>query len=223
MQFKIKICGLTSVEDAVAAVDAGADALGLNFYRGSKRHVTSEVARQIIDAIGDRAEMIGLFVNETAAAISTTCRDTSLSVVQLHGEHWPDVGKLLVEFGTSPVAIIRAQNFGVRGMDDIYASMFDSQGQAVDAMLVDAAMAGQYGGTGQTIDWSQLVNYEERIGKMPLILAGGLTPNNVSEAIRVVRPHAVDVASGVESAPGKKDMAKMRDFVAAARDAFAAL
>jgi phosphoribosylanthranilate isomerase len=92
-----------------------------------------------------------------------------------------------------------------------------------DAILVDAAAAGQFGGTGNTVDWKSLSGYDAWLNGIPLILAGGLTPDNVAEAIRIVRPHAVDVASGVESAPGKKDPAKMRDFVAAARAAFAAL
>jgi phosphoribosylanthranilate isomerase len=223
VQFKIKICGVKSVADAVAAADAGADAIGLNFYPGSKRFIEPQLARQIVDAVGDRAEMIGLFVNEQASTICETCRAATLQIVQLHGDDSPKFGKLLIEFGTSPVAIIRAHNFGARAMEGVYASMFDATGQAADAVLVDATVSGQFGGTGHTIDWSQLVNYQNSIGKMPLILAGGLTPENVAEAIRTVRPHAVDVASGVESAPGKKDPAKMRDFVAAAREAFAAL
>lgn len=223
MQFKIKICGVKSVADAVAAADAGADAIGLNFYPGSRRFIEPQLARQIVDAVGDRAEMIGLFVNEQASTICETCHAATLQIVQLHGDDSPEFGKLLIEFGTSPVEIIRAHNFGPRAMKGIYASMFDATGQAADAVLVDATVSGQFGGTGHTIDWSQLVNYQDSIGKMPLILAGGLTPENVAEAIRTVRPHAVDVASGVESAPGKKDPVKMRDFVAAAREAFAAL
>lgn len=209
--------------DAVAAADAGADAIGLNFYPGSKRFIEPQLARQIVDAVGHRADIIGLFVNEQASTICETCRRATLQIVQLHGDDSPEFGKLMIEFGTSTVEIIRAHNFGPRGMEGVYASMFDATGQAADAVLVDATVSGQFGGTGHTIDWSQLVNYQNSIGKMPLILAGGLTPENVAEAIRTVRPHAVDVASGVESAPGKKDPLKMRDFVAAAREAFAAL
>ena len=223
MQFKIKVCGVTSVDDALLASDAGADAVGLNFYSGSKRCIHADAAREIVDAVGERAAMIGLFVNEQVSLIGRTCRTATLQIVQLHGEKSYDVGKLLIEFGQTPVQIIRAHNFGPRGVEGVYEGMFDASGQAADAVLVDATVTGQFGGTGHTIDWSQLVNYEESIGKMPLILAGGLTPENVAEAIRIVRPQAVDVASGVESAPGKKDSAKMRDFVAAAREAFAAL
>jgi phosphoribosylanthranilate isomerase len=223
VQFKIKICGVRSVADAVAAADAGADAIGLNFYPHSKRFIEPALARQIVDAVGERAEMIGLFVNERAPTIGETCRTASLQIVQLHGDESPEFGALTREFRESPFQIIRAHNFGPRGMAGVYATMFDASGQAADAVLVDASVTGQFGGTGHTVDWSQLVTFEESIGKMPLILAGGLTPENVSEAIRIVRPHAVDVASGVESAPGKKDMAKMRDFVAAAREAFETL
>lgn len=223
MQFKIKVCGVKNVDDALLAVDAGADAIGLNFYSGSKRCIHADKAREIVDAIGERAAMIGLFVNEQVSLIGRTCRTASLQIVQLHGEKSFDIGKLLIEFAQTPVQIIRAHSFGPRGLEAVYESMFDATGQAADAVLVDATVSGQYGGTGHTVDWSQLINFEEAIGKMPLILAGGLTPENVAEAIRIVRPQAVDVASGVESAPGKKDPAKMRDFVAAAREAFTGL
>jgi phosphoribosylanthranilate isomerase len=198
--FKIKICGVTNVGDALAAVDAGADAIGLNFYHGSKRCVDVDVARRVVDAIGNRAACVGVFVNASAGEIQAICHQARLHVVQLHGNESPELIKTL---GT--------------GYDIIRA------GFAPAAILVDAAAAGQFGGTGHTVDWRQLENCQTWLKNVPLILAGGLTPANVAEAIRIVRPQAVDVASGVESAPGKKDTAKMRDFVAAARAAFAAL
>jgi phosphoribosylanthranilate isomerase len=224
--FRIKICGITNVADALAAADAGADAIGLNFYRGSKRFINSDVAAEIAAAIKERAEPVGVFVNESVQAICETCRGASLATVQLHGEIRPERVKLLLGFrelgdNFPDVSIIRAHGFGGGGMEAVYKDMFDESGDDADAVLVDATVPGMYGGTGQSIDWNRLANYEDSIGRMPLILAGGLTPDNVAEAIRIVRPHGVDVASGVESAPGKKDHVKIRDFVAAAREAFA--
>ncbi len=220
--FRIKICGITNVNDALAAVEAGADAIGLNFYEGSKRFVNTETARQIVAAVGERAEPVGVFVNASAECISEVCDGTALRVIQLHGERLDSV-ELISGIRDPSITIIHAHSFGPRGMEAVYEDMFDASGSAADAVLVDAAAPGMYGGTGRTIDWNRLVNYEASIGRIPLILAGGLTPENVAEAIRTVQPHGVDVASGVESSPGKKDAAKVRDFVAAARAAFAAL
>jgi phosphoribosylanthranilate isomerase len=219
-KFRIKICGITNVEDATAAVDAGADAIGLNFYGGSKRFIEPRAARRIVDAAGREAEMVGVFVNEPASTICEIANNATLRTIQLHGEKWPNLTHLLVGFGVDSVSIIRAHSFGPRGLDAVYESIFFPCGMAADSILVDASVAGMHGGTGQTINWNALVNYEQAIGKVPLILAGGLTPDNVAEAIRIVQPHAVDVASGVESAPGKKDPHKVRDFIAAAKAAF---
>jgi phosphoribosylanthranilate isomerase len=218
--FRIKICGVTNVDDAREAVAAGADALGLNFYRSSKRFVSTEMARQIVDEIGARTQPVGVFVNASVAEICDVCRASAISFVQLYGEKRPDRSKIVFGLRDSMVSVIRAHSFGVGGMDAVYKDMFDANGTPADAVLIDAAVSGMYGGTGQTIDWTRLVNFQDSIGRMPLILAGGLTPDNVAEAIRIVRPYAVDVASGVESSPGKKDAAKVRDFVAAAREAF---
>jgi phosphoribosylanthranilate isomerase len=166
-----------------------------------------------------------VFVNESVEAVCHTCHAANLTTIQLHGEKRPDFVKLLTGLhdlgvNTPNLFIIRAHRFGERGLDALYADIFDIRGDAADAVLVDAAVPGMHGGTGQTIDWHRLVNYQESIGRIPLILAGGLTPENVAEAIGVVRPYGVDVASGVESSPGKKDHSRVRDFVAAAREAF---
>jgi phosphoribosylanthranilate isomerase len=220
MDFRVKICGITNLDDALWAVDAGADAIGLNFYPRSKRFVTPEVASQIVTDVGDQAAAVGVFVNETAESICQICNSTAIGIIQLHGDQWPDSTKLMLGFGFDRVTIIRAIGFGPRGMSAVYKGMLDPGGLAADAVLVDASVSGLYGGTGQTIEWNRVANYEDSIGNVPLILAGGLTPDNVADAIRIVRPHAVDVASGVESSPGKKDASKMREFVAAARAAF---
>jgi phosphoribosylanthranilate isomerase len=222
MVFKVKICGVTNEGDALAAVDAGADAIGLNFFRGSKRCVSSIQAGRIVDAVGSRADKIGVFVDASADEIGSTCEEANLHWVQLHGNEPPE---LLRSLGDR-FDVIRARRLDDRGpqavSDDIIACL-NAAGHAPHAVLLDAAMAGQFGGTGHTLDWRLLANHQNWMRGVPLILAGGLTPANVAEAIRVVHPHAVDVASGVESAPGKKDAMKMRDFVSAARDAFAAV
>jgi phosphoribosylanthranilate isomerase len=220
MVFRIKICGITSVEDSLAAVDAGADAIGLNFFQGSPRHVNIPEARRIIDELRAEVDQVGVFVNASADEIRSVCRETSLQLVQLHGDEPPELLKSL----NQQFDIIRARRLDARGTraieEDINACRVVA-GFAPDAVLIDATAADSYGGTGQTVDWRQLVDYDMWTGGIRLILAGGLRPDNVAEAIQVVRPHAVDVASGVESSPGKKDAFKMRDFAAAAKAAFA--
>jgi phosphoribosylanthranilate isomerase len=219
MAFRIKICGITSVDDALAAVDAGADAIGLNFYAGSPRCTNIRDAVQIAEALQGDALRIAVFVNESAATIRHVSAEANILRVQLHGDEPP----ALVANLQTDLEVIRARRLDERGtkpiQDDI-AACRALCGRAPNAVLMDAATAGQFGGTGKTVDWARVANYQQWLGDVPLILAGGLTPENVAEAIRIVRPQAVDVASGVESAPGKKDPAKMRDFVAAARAAF---
>jgi len=215
--FQIKICGITSVEDALAAVDAGADAIGLNFYEKSRRFVSVEMARKIAVEISTVATPIGLFVNHSAEDVKIICGTVGLHVVQLHGDEPPGfLGQLDRDYN-----IVRARRFSEKGLqeisDDLQACS-DLSGFLPDAVLLDAESPGHYGGTGKTISWAGLADSHDQIG-VPLILAGGLTPENVAEAIRTVRPYGVDVASGVESSPGVKDKEKMRAFVAAAKTA----
>ena len=220
MQFRIKICGVTNVKDALAAVDSGADAIGLNFYRGSKRCIENDEARRIVAAVGDGTAVIGVFVNAAVDEIHRISGSTPLRSVQLHGDESPQ----LLAAIESNLQIIRARRLDASGTHAIRADIMacQSAGRLPNAVLIDAAKAGQFGGTGHTVDWQLLVNHDAWMCEVPLILAGGLTPANVAEAIGIVRPQAVDVASGVESSPGKKDFAKVRDFVAAAKAAFAA-
>jgi phosphoribosylanthranilate isomerase len=223
--FKIKICGITNVADALAAADAGADAIGLNFYPKSKRFVDESAASTILQVSPPQLGRFGVVVNEPVEVLNRLIADlnttstTGLHGIQLHGTEPP---AYLV--GVRIKYIIRARRFTDRGISAIAADLesCDRSRRLPDAVLVDSATPGQYGGTGTTISWAGLADYHRWLHNIPLILAGGLTPDNVAEAIRIVRPQAVDVASGVESSPGKKDHAKMRDFVAAARDAFAA-
>ncbi|MCA9231193.1 MAG: phosphoribosylanthranilate isomerase [Planctomycetales bacterium] len=215
--FRIKICGITSVEDARAAVDAGADALGLNFYEKSPRYVATEQARAIVAALDDLPLCVGVFVNSSREEIERIRREAGLRGVQLHGD---EPAEFLVGLGACP--IIRARRMDERGAKALAEDVVACQaaGRLPDAILVDAAAPGHYGGTGKTIAWSELFDSERWLAGRPLILAGGLNPHNVAEAIRVVRPNGVDVASGVESSPGVKDPEKMRLFVSAAKAAF---
>lgn len=221
MIFKIKICGVGSEADALAAVQAGADAIGLNFYDKSPRRVSALDASRITAALVSyqcAALPIGVFVNHSVEEVRQLWTTARLGAIQLHGDEPPSFLQWL-----APLPVIRARRFD-GGVAAICKDLDACRKAAAMpySVLIDAMSPGRYGGTGETVSWPGLADHAKWLG-CPLILAGGLTPENVAEAIRIVRPHAVDVASGVESAPGKKDIAKMRDFVAAARDAFAAL
>ena len=216
--FRIKICGITSLTDARKAVAAGADAIGLNFYEKSPRCVAQAEASKIAIDLGGSVRRIGVFVNTELDSIRHTVDETSLDAVQLHGDEAPE--HVAHQFGRP---IIRARRLDHRGVAAIAEDLAacKAAGRIPDAVLVDAFTPGRYGGTGETVSWAGLADYRKWLGDIPLILAGGLTPENVAEAIRTVRPHGVDVASGVESAPGVKSPEKMRLFVQAAREAFA--
>jgi phosphoribosylanthranilate isomerase len=228
--FRIKICGVTNVPDAITAVDAGADAIGLNFYLKSPRCVDLDEAGKISDAVATRGALpVGVFVNHHPDEVEALSGFGRLGGWQFHGDESPElfatlgdscVRAIVMASGETP--ILRVRRFDNRGVaaiaDDLAACR--AAGRCPDAVLVDALTPGRYGGTGETVSWLGLADHRRWLGDTPLILAGGLTPDNVAEAIRIVRPHGVDVASGVESAPGKKDPVKVRDFIAAARAAF---
>lgn len=221
--FRIKICGITNVEDAIAAVDAGADAIGLNFYKRSPRCVELDVAKQI--AAATEIIRVGVFVNQSAEEMEHAWNEAGLWFIQIHGDETPEMLKPIADMDI--ITVRRLSGDETDPVDLLIRDMFHFTsvvGWTPQAMLVDAAVPGEYGGTGAKADWHSLQGYEGRLGTCAdLILAGGLTPDNVAEAIRIVRPAAVDVASGVESAPGKKDPHKVRDFVAAATAAFESL
>jgi phosphoribosylanthranilate isomerase len=213
--FRVKICGIRSVDDARAAADSGADAIGLNFYPASRRYCPPKQARAITAAVGSQVRKVGLFVNAAPQEIRGLVDDLRIDLVQIHGDEPPE---LLAELRGVPV--MRA--FRVR--DDLSAA-----GEYLRAchrlrcmprlVLLDAARPGEYGGTGASIDWAAVSTQRACLAGVPLVLAGGLTSANVREAITIVRPWAVDVASGVESAPGQKNTAMMSDFITAARSA----
>ena len=203
---KIKICGITNLEDAQAAIEAGADLLGFNFYRKSARYIEPAAARSIVAQIRSGArvpQVIGVFVNSSALEIQSIRREVDLDRAQLHGDESVELLRQVKGFKA-----IRPQSLeDAEKQAKTYAAMSEP------ALLIDAYRTGEYGGTGQVGDWSLAARIAQQ---QPILLAGGLTPENVADAIRQVQPWGVDVASGVESAPGKKDVAKMRAFVARA-------
>lgn len=218
--FRIKICGITNVDDALASTDAGADAIGINFYSGSKRCVNSRDARKISTALQDRCLKVGVFVDHAANDLNTLAEEVGLDAVQLHGDQLPQ----FLKFVRRQSPVIRVHRITDASLDQVVSDIAACEllGRVPNAVLIDAATSGEFGGTGRTLEWSTLAGDAAGLAAtVPLILAGGLTPENVREAIRTVRPYGVDVASGVESSLGKKDPAKVREFIAEARRGFA--
>lgn len=197
--FRVKICGVTTAEDAALAASLGAEAVGINFYRGSKRFVPPGESAAIVEAIrGGNAVPVAVFVNEEPRRMEEICGMLGIDVVQLSGDEPPAVaGKL----GLKKIKAIRPGP----GCD-----LRNYEGYPCEAFLLDAAVPGEFGGTGNSLDWDRIRDL--RIGK-PWILAGGLNPGNVQEAIRLARPAGVDAASGVESAPGRKDPVLLKSFI----------
>jgi phosphoribosylanthranilate isomerase len=217
--FRIKICGITSVEDALIVARAGADAIGLNFYPRSRRCISFDTAKEIVAALPKEIVKVGLFVNSPPADVCQTYSDLSLDLIQLHGNEPPEY---LAQLGDRPV--MRAFRIQPGSLHPVieYLALSRELRAAPKLILLDSLVAGQYGGTGKTADWTIVRQYAAQPGLPPLVLAGGLTPQNVTEAIAAVRPFAVDVASGVESNPGRKDPAAVEAFVRAARAAVSA-
>ena len=199
---RVKICGITTVADALMAARAGADAIGLNFYERSSRVVSVARARRIVASLPPFVWAVGIFVNASATTINRVSREVGLHVVQLHG----DEPESLLPRLHRP--IFRALHVGP-------TRLTTSSFPGASALVLDAAQAG-YGGGGRTFDWSRARTIA---AKRPVLLAGGLTPDNVAAAIATVRPLGVDVASGVESKPGTKDPRAVAAFVRAARSA----
>ncbi|NVO00130.1 MAG: phosphoribosylanthranilate isomerase [Geobacteraceae bacterium] len=199
---KIKICGITNLEDARAAVDAGADALGFVFYDKSPRNINPALAAQIIAKLPPFIQTVGLFVNEETEKINWTADYCGIDVVQLHGDETPED---CLEVNRRVIKAFRIQN---------NISIEPLKHYQVSGFLLDAWSPDAYGGTGRTFNW-ELAQAAKQYG--PVILAGGLSPENIIEAITVVHPYAVDVSSGVESEPGKKDAAKVMEFIRLAK------
>lgn len=219
--FQVKICGITSVDDAVQAHAARADAIGLNFHPPSPRYVHADRAREISRACPIGLLRVGLFVNHSSQQIQARADDLNLDLIQLHGDEPPS---LVAELKNRPVVkAFRCSDES--SLDRVRSYLAECQriGARLAAVLLDGFQPNMYGGTGTPVDW-QLARHYHHIESAPsLVLAGGLTAGNVALAIAQVQPAAVDTASGVESRPGCKDPQLVRGFVLQARNAFAAL
>jgi phosphoribosylanthranilate isomerase len=223
--FRVKICGITSTFDARMAVQAGADAIGINFYPRSRRCVNPAEAQQIVAAAReeslrkDRPVVVaGVFVNASPDHVARLAGELQLDAVQLHGDESADQLVATAEACGETVAILRAVRMAADQGQQLADQVSDCQiaGRLPDAILVDAFVPGHYGGSGQTAPWESLQDWPTLLGGCPLILAGGLTPENVAAAIAQVRPVGVDVASGVEASPGSKEPRLTARFIDAA-------
>jgi phosphoribosylanthranilate isomerase len=212
----VKICGMTNLEDALVAVDAGADAVGFVFYEKSPRCVSVETVREIVAKLPEKVERVGVFVNEQEDSICSVIDEAGITAVQMHGDNEdPHVADLVV--GRRPeikvLAAISMHHPNPRG----WAMMWHPD--SVRAFLLDSGTVSKHGGTGEAFDWSAatpVLADIRRLGR--IVAAGGLTPANVGKAIEILKPWGVDVASGVEARPGKKDPGKVRAFVRAVRE-----
>ena len=203
MDVKVKICGITSVADGLTAAEAGADLIGLMFYDQSPRYISLSTAAEIARAVPPFVMKVGVFVNPEPELVMRAIGECGLSMLQFHGEETPE---FCTQFGVMSMKAFRIRDA---------ASLVTLPDYATDAYLLDAFSSEARGGTGEKFNWDLAVE-AKRFGK-PILLAGGLTPKNVTAAVKQVQPFGVDVSSGVESAPGKKDVAKVRAFIAAAR------
>ena len=197
-QVKVKVCGMTSLKDALVAVEVGADAVGFIFYKKSPRSVTMKTVREIVLELPPFVDTVGVFVDETAEQINKIADYCNLDIIQLHGDESPTFCKKIRR------KVIKA--FRIKDMQSVKKlSSFQ-----VSGFLLDTFSENLHGGTGEVFDWN-LALPAKKFG--PVIMAGGLTPNNVQQAVRQIRPYGVDVCSGVESEPGIKDHKKVRAFL----------
>ena len=202
---RVKICGITSVSDAKAAVDFGADALGL-IFANSPRQVSVREAVKICRSLSPWTSVVGVFVNEKPQRMLSIARECGFSTLQLHGQEEPAILS-----GLKPLKVVK-----VLHVDQDFKAQKIKRYSSADAILLDTRIADQLGGTGKVFDWKALKKIDFI---KPLIVSGGLNPENVAEAIRCFRPYGVDVSSGVEKSPGKKDLIKMKRFIQNAKKA----
>ena len=223
----VKICGITNLEDALTAVEAGADALGFVFYEKSPRKVAPEVVGEIAARLPVQLEKVGVFVHESFEHMESVAMKVGLTAIQLHVET-PPTGSKKPQMKPAEkikryIALPVRHFFDKEGRFDSFAMSVreDEADKWVSAFFLDSSTPEQMGGTGRAFDWQAAVPVAEVIQRagFSLVVAGGLTPTNVSEAILVLKPWGVDVSSGVESKPGKKDPEKVRAFVSAVRQA----
>ena len=205
----VKICGITNAADARFAIDAGADAVGFNFYRASKRYIDIDASRAWLCDVSDSARRVAILVNPTLEEALAIFEQPFIDALQLHGHESPDLCRTLQDRHVPFAKAVRPER------DPIAANFYTRR------LLLDTNSSDEFGGTGKAFPWKLARAWIDNHAGIEFILAGGLTPENVARAIREVRPFGVDVTSGVESAPGRKDPAKVRDFIAAARAAIA--
>ena len=205
MSTRVKICGITNLADAQAAIEAGADALGFIFYEKSPRHMTISAVAKISKQLPPFVLRVGVFVNAPEELVTRAIGECGLSLLQFHGDEPPE---FCTRFG-----LMSMKAFRIRDAE----SLKELPKYPTEAWLLDAYSAENLGGTGEKFNWDLAVE-AQKFGK-PVFLAGGLTPENVAAAVRKVQPFGVDVSSGVESSPGKKDHAKIREFIANVRQA----
>ncbi|MDP9100448.1 MAG: phosphoribosylanthranilate isomerase [Verrucomicrobiota bacterium] len=205
---RVKICGLTTPQDAAAAIEFGADALGFNFYPGSKRYLKMEAAGEWIGALSTDVEKVAILVNPSWDQAKAAAATAGITALQLHGRETPEFCRRLMKEG------IRFEKaLPVTGPD----SVDDVPDFFTSTVLLDSGGAREFGGSGRTFPWKIARDFVLAHPHLRVILAGGLTPENVADAVAIVRPFGVDVTSGIESAPGRKDYARLRDFITAAQ------
>jgi len=200
---RVKVCGTTRLKDALLAVECGADAIGFIFYKKSPRYVSAKTAKEICSKLPPFVHRVGVFVNETADKINRIADRCGLDAVQLHGDESPAFCKKIKH---RVIKVVRVKDA---------ASLKEMSRYAVDGFLLDTWKEDQWGGTGKVFDW-ELAARAKKYG--PVIIAGGLNPRNVKAAIKKVQPYGVDVSSGVEQSPGKKDPRKVKAFIKAVRE-----
>ena len=210
----VKICGITSVGDALMVAREGADAIGLNFYPDTPRAINMAIAIEVVANLPPFVDPVGLFVHATSADVRRIAQPLGLRTIQLHGKISPELVADLHEFSVISSVALESET-SVDGALDFVAKC-ETLGRSPSLLLVDGRVEGKYGGTGQVAPW-KLAKSLIGQSRIPVVLAGGLTPKNVTEAVCTVRPWGVDVASGVEVAPGRKEAFKVRQFIQAVR------
>ncbi|HWX21885.1 MAG TPA: phosphoribosylanthranilate isomerase [Candidatus Binatia bacterium] len=201
----VKICGITNPTDGMAAAQAGADALGFVFCDESPRRVSIEAAAAIIRQLPSTVVKVGVFVNAPEAFVLRAIAECGLNLLQFHGDESPGY---CLQFGLMSMKAFRIRDA---------ASLQAMNAYATDAWLLDACAPGKLGGTGEKFNWDLAVQAQAQGKRRPIFLAGGLTPENIGEAVQRVRPYGVDVSSGVEAEPGRKDLGKVKAFIRAAK------
>jgi phosphoribosylanthranilate isomerase len=210
---------MTNLEDALTAVEAGADAVGFVFYEESPRNISVEAAREIVEKLPESVEKVGVFVNESPERVSAIADEVGLTAVQFHGDEYQNAKMYVTDRKT--FICIPAQRFAMTSHEkgQTFGSVMALFPRNLSGIMLDSSTEGQRGGTGRPLDWQEARTWVSVLSQLhPVVLAGGLNNDNVSKAIAIVKPWGVDVASGVEARPGKKDPEKVRAFVKAVRE-----